>query len=48
MPNASLCDYSDLYILVEETIIVVGRGANDAEIAGGKSNKVAVPHLLSV
>ena len=29
MLNASLCNYSDSYILVEERIAVVGQGANN-------------------
>ena len=37
----SLCDYSDAYILVSETIIITGAGANDAaEIKGWKMKEI--------
>ena len=42
MLNASLCDYSDAYILVEGRITVVGQGADDAAIAADRSNKEVV------
>ena len=42
MLNASLCDYIDAYILVEEIITVVGQGANDAAIVADINNKEVV------
>ena len=39
MLNASLCDYSDAYVLVEGRITVVGQGANDAAVAANKNKK---------
>ena len=42
MLNASLCDYIDAYILVEEIITVVGQGANDAAIVVDINNKEVV------
>ena len=42
MLNASQCDYSDVYTLVEGKITVVGQGANAAEIAADRNNKEAV------
>ena len=39
MLKSSLCNYSDAYILVSETIIVVGAGANDAARATDR-NKI--------
>ena len=38
MLNASLCDYSDAYILVEGRIIVVGQGADDTAIAAERND----------
>ena len=38
--NASLCDCSDAYILVEGKIAVVGQGANDVEISVDKNEAV--------
>ena len=37
-----LCDYSDAYILVKKTIIVVGVGADDADIVVDRSNNKAI------
>ena len=42
MLNASFCDYSDAYILVEGIPTVAGQGADDAEIAADKNNKEIV------
>ena len=42
MLNASLCDYSDAYILVEEQITVVGQGANAAATAADRNDKEVV------
>ena len=39
MLNASLCDYSDAYILVEGIIAVVGEGTNAAANAAVQNNK---------
>ena len=36
--KSSLCDYSDVYILVKWTIIVVGPGADVAAIAADRNN----------
>ena len=40
--NASLCNYSDTYILVEGRIIVVTQVTNDAAIAADRNNKEVV------
>ena len=42
MLRASICDYSDAYILVEGSIHVVGQGANDAAIAADRKDKEVV------
>ena len=42
MLNASLCDYSDAYILVERRTTVVGQGADDAAIAADRNDKEVV------
>ena len=42
MLNASLCDYSGAYILVEGRITVDGQKANDAVIAADKNYKEVV------
>ena len=42
MLNASLCDYSDVYLLVEGRITVIGQGANNAEIGADRNNKEVV------
>ena len=42
MLNASFCDYSDAYILVEGIPTVAGQGADDAEIVADKNNKEIV------
>ena len=42
MLNASLCDYSDAYILVEGKITVVGQGGYAAGIAADINNKEVV------
>ena len=42
MIKSSLCDYSDAYILVSETITVVGGGADYAAIAADRNNKQAI------
>ena len=42
MLKASICDYSDAYILVEGSIYVVGQGANDAAIAVDRKDKEVV------
>ena len=42
MLNASLCDYSNSYILVEGRITVAGQGANVAVIATDRNDKEVV------
>ena len=42
MLNASLCDYSDAYILVEREITAVWKGADDVAIAADRNNKGVV------
>ena len=42
MQNASLCDYSNAYILVEGRITVAGQGANVAVIATDRNDKEVV------
>ena len=42
MLKASLCDYSDAYILVKETTTVVGQRANDAAIAADRNNNEVI------
>ena len=39
MLNGSLCDFSDVYILAEGAITVVGQGTNSSEIAADRNNK---------
>ena len=39
MLNSSLCNYSDVYVLVKGTIAVIRQGANDGVIAAGRNNK---------
>ena len=39
MLNSSLCNYSDVYVLVKGTITVIRQGANDGVIAAGRNNK---------
>ena len=41
MPNSSLCDYSNAYILATETITVVRAGADAAAIDTERNNKQA-------
>ena len=38
MFNASSCDYSVAYMLVEERITVIGQGANNVAVAPHKNN----------
>ena len=42
MLNASLCDYSETYILVQGRITVVVQGANNAEISADRNYKEVV------
>ena len=42
MLKSSLCDYSDVYILIKGNITVVGAGADDAAIATDRNNKQAI------
>ena len=42
MLNASLCDYSDVYVLVEGRITVAGQGADASGIAENRNNKEVV------
>ena len=42
MLKSSLCDYSNVYILVKGTITVVGQGQNDAVITADRNNKQVV------
>ena len=42
MQNASLCDYSNAYILVEGRITVAGQEANVAVIATDRNDKEVV------
>ena len=42
MLNASLCDYSDEYILAKGRITVVGQGADAASIAVDRNDKEVV------
>ena len=41
MPDSSLCDYNDAYILVRRTIGVIGAGADAAAITADRNNKQA-------
>ena len=38
----SLCDYSDAYLLVKETISPIGQGATDAAIQADRNNKQVI------
>ena len=40
--TSTLCDYSDVYILVKGTIIITGRGADQATRQTDKSNQGAI------
>ena len=42
MLKSSLCDYSDAYMLVNETMAVVGAGAGNAAMAADRNNKQAI------
>ena len=42
MLRSSLCDYIDASILVKQTIIVAGKGANDAAIPVERNNKQVI------
>ena len=38
MLKSSLCDYSDAYLLIKRTIIVVGQGPDASEIAADRKH----------
>ena len=42
MLKSRVCEFSDAYILAEETITVVGQGADDGAIAAGGYNEQVV------
>ena len=42
MLKSRVCEFSDAYILAEETIAVVGQGADDGAIAAGGNNEQVV------
>ena len=42
MLKSRVCEFSDAYILAEETITAVGQGADDGAIAAGGNNEQVV------
>ena len=42
MCKSSICDYSDVYIFVKWTIIVVGHGADAAAIAADRNDNQVI------
>ena len=42
MLKSSLCDYSDAYLLIKRTIIVVGQGPDPSEIAADRKHQQVI------